>query len=173
MRKSIFSKEQVDFLVENYKGISTKELTGLVNGKFNTNFTPQQILGFKSRLKLKSGYDRSNWNPMHKSVGTETLIANGYIMVKVAEPNVWEYKHHRVWQQTNGSIPEGHFLIFLDNNQQNCKLENLALVDKSAHGYMFQNDYYTTDSDLTKVALGTSKLMAKIKDLESAKEAHT
>lgn len=173
MRKSIFSKEQVEFLTENYKGISTKELTGLVNGKFNTNFIPQQILGFKSRLKLKSGYDRSNWNPMHRPVGTETLIANGYVMVKVAEPNMWKHKHHVVWQQANGPIPEGHLLIFLDNNQQNCELENLALVDKSTHGYMFKNDYYTDDSELTKAALGTSKLMAKIKEIEEAKEAHT
>lgn len=151
----------------NYRGISTKELTGLVNGKFNTNFTPQQILGFKSRLKLKSGYDRSNWNPMHKSVGTETLIANGYIMVKVAEPNMWEYKHRLVWEKSNGPIPNNHFLIFLDNNKQNCELQNLAIVDANIHGLMFKNGYYTTDGELTKAGISISKILSKIKTLEN------
>lgn len=166
MTKSIYSKEQVEFLTENYKGVSSKELADLVNEKFNTNFTPQQILGFKSRRKLKSGYDRSNWNPMHKPIGTETLIANGYYMVKVAEPNMWEFKHRLVWQKENGPIPEGYFLIFLDNDQLNCELENLALVDKSTHGYMFQNEYYTTDKELTQAAIGCSRLLAKIKEVE-------
>lgn len=170
MRKSIYSTEQVEFMIENYRGVSTKCLTGLVNRKFNTKFTPQQILCFKSRRKLKSGYDRSNWNPMHKAVGAETLIANGYFKVKVAEPNVWEYKHRLAWQKENGPIPEGHFIIFLDNNTQNCELDNLALVDENTHGYMFQNDYYTDDRELTKTALSASKLMSKIKELESGKE---
>lgn len=169
MTKSIYSKEQVEFLTENYKGVSSKELAELVNKKFNTNFTPQQILGFKSRRKLKSGYDRSNWDPTHKPVGTETLIANGYIKVKVSEPNVWEYKHKLVWQQANGTIPEGHYLIFLDNNQRNCELDNLALVSTNAHGYMFKNEFYTTDKELTQAAIIFSKLMAKIKEVEQVK----
>lgn len=166
MRKRVYTEEHINFLLENYKGISTKELTKLFNLEFNLNFTERQVLNFKSKRKLKSGYDRSNWDPRHKPVGTETLIANGYIMVKTAEPNQWEYKHKLVWEKSNGPVPDNHFLIFLDNNQQNCALENLAVVDAGTHGHMFKNGYYTTDGELTKSAIAVSKLLSKIKEVE-------
>ncbi|WP_373711783.1 HNH endonuclease signature motif containing protein [Jeotgalibaca porci] len=166
MRKSIYSTEQVDFLLEKYRGISTNTLTELFNTEFNLNFNTQQISNFKSGRKLKSGYNRSNWNPMHRPVGAETLIANGYTKVKVAEPNHWVYKHRLMWERVNGPIQDNYLLVFLDNNKQNCNLENLALVDASTHGYMFKNDDYTTDGELTKSAIGISKLMSTIKTME-------
>ena len=166
MRKSIYSTEQAEFLLENYRGISTKELTELFNIKLNVNYTVQQISNFKRNRGLKSGYGRSNWNPRHVPIGTETLIANGYIKVKLAEPNHWVYKHRLMWERANGPIQDNHLLVFLDNNKQNCNLENLALVDASTHGYMFKNDDYTTDGELTKSAIGISKLMSTIKTME-------
>ena len=167
MRKSIFSVEQTDFLLKNYEGISTEKLTELFNDTFKVAFTVQQIANFKSRRKLKSGYSRSNWIPSHKPIGTETLVADGYIKVKIAEPDQWEHKHRLVWEQTNGQIPENHSVIFLDGNQQNCVLENLALVDANTHGYMFKNGYYTTDRGLTESGIAVSKLERKIRELEA------
>lgn len=167
MRKSIYTDKQVEFLIANYKGISTKKLTELVNIEFNSNFTERQILNFKNRRKLKSGFNRNNWSPSHKPVGSETTIADGYIKVKIAEPNQWEHKHRLVWERANGQIPEKHSVIFLDGNQKNCVLENLALVDANTHGYMFKSGYYTTNRELTESGIAVSKLERKIRELEA------
>lgn len=51
----IFTKEQVEFIKNNVKGRKSKELTELVNAKFDTKFTQQQIKNFKSRHRISSG----------------------------------------------------------------------------------------------------------------------
>ena len=51
----LLNEKQEKFLLENYKGIGNKELTELINEKFNTNFSTQQIKGYKRNHHLDSG----------------------------------------------------------------------------------------------------------------------
>lgn len=46
-------------------------------------------------------------------VGDETLTDDGYIRVKVAEPNRWELKHRLVWEKYRGEIPENGVIRFI------------------------------------------------------------
>ena len=50
-----FTDEQIKWVKENYKGIQNKELTEMLNKKFNTNFTEQQIESLKGKFGLNSG----------------------------------------------------------------------------------------------------------------------
>lgn len=38
-------------------------------------------------------------------VGDEVINDFGYVKVKVAEPNVWKFKHRIVWELAHGEIP--------------------------------------------------------------------
>lgn len=49
------TEELHNFIVDNAKGIGNKELTELINKKFNRNFKVQQIKGYKHRYKISSG----------------------------------------------------------------------------------------------------------------------
>lgn len=51
----IFTKEQIEFIKNNAKGRTSGVLTELVNAKFNTKFTQNQIKNVKSRNKITSG----------------------------------------------------------------------------------------------------------------------
>jgi len=64
-------------------------------------------------------------------VGTEKIRSNKYIYVKVAEPDVWRAKHHLIWEEAHGPIPEGDRIYFIDGNIRNCDLSNLALKNFS------------------------------------------
>lgn len=57
MTKSKVNPEMHQFIMENYKGILTSELTNRINSKFGTNFTEKYIKSYKSRYKLRSGVD--------------------------------------------------------------------------------------------------------------------
>ena len=66
----------------------------------------------------------------HKPVGYERITRDGYVEVKVAEPNKFVLKHRLIWEQVNGLIPEGYNVQFRDGNRQNFSLENLYLINR-------------------------------------------
>ena len=51
----LLNEEQHQFLLDNYKGIGNKELTTLINNKFNTTFKISQIKHYKHNRHLDSG----------------------------------------------------------------------------------------------------------------------
>lgn len=54
-RKKLLNNEQVEYLKKIYQGISNRECTRLMNEKFNTSFSCQQIKAQKRNLHLISG----------------------------------------------------------------------------------------------------------------------
>ena len=61
-----------------------------------------------------------NWRP----VGSERHSSGG-VMVKVAEPDQWRFKHQLVWEKANGPLPRGFRIYFIDGDRFNCALDNL------------------------------------------------
>lgn len=55
-----------------------------------------------------------------------------YVKIKVAQPNVWMFKHHYVWWQNTGHKPEQkkETVIFLDGNIRNFDFNNLFLMPR-------------------------------------------
>jgi len=111
---SLLTKEQFDFVSENYKTLSIKDLTINLNEKFNTSFTGEQIKTFTTNHGIKSGrtgcfkkgcvtwnkgvtgYMGANKTSFKKGqvpknitpIGTERICSkDGYILIKVNEPN--------------------------------------------------------------------------------------
>lgn len=66
----------------------------------------------------------------HKEIGSERITKDGYIQIKVAEPNKWRMKHRVIWEQHNGVIPPGCNIQFRNHNSQDCRIENLYLITR-------------------------------------------
>ncbi len=43
----------------------------------------------------------------------------------------WKLKHRYLWEQNRGTIPPGHCICFLDGNQKNLSLDNMACVPRA------------------------------------------
>lgn len=67
----------------------------------------------------------------HREVGSERVNVDGYIEIKVAEPNKWKLKHRVIWESHNGKIPHGHNIQFKNHNTQDCRIENLYMISKA------------------------------------------
>lgn len=76
--------------------------------------------------QFKPGQKSHNYKP----IGTERLQADGYIYLKIADPNRWKLKHHLIYEQQRGKIPPGFIIRFKDGNKQNFDIDNLILVSK-------------------------------------------
>lgn len=192
---NLLTPEQENFVRQEAFGKTSEELTNLLNQKFSTSFTEKQIKQWKKNHKVSSGFSgrfvkgHSSWNKGKKmpektkqkiktmfkkgnrphntlEIGDEVINDFGYIKVKVAEPNVWKFKHRLVWEQAHGEIPQGSVVCFKDGNKTNCNLDNLILLTKGERAVI--NKYfgnYKGELTLTGIALG------KLKSIVSKKQS--
>ena len=98
---------------------------------------PPEVYARVSRTMFKKGQACFN----HREVGSERVNVDGYIEIKVAEPNKWRLKHRVIWEQVNGQIPKGHNIQFKNHNPLDCSIENLYLISQ-AEQMRTQNSFY-------------------------------
>lgn len=108
------------------------------------------------------------WN--HVNVGDEAWTSDGYLKVKIAEPNRWKQKHVLVWEQQNGKVPAGFMITFKDKNHANCSIENLTLITKSENAIMNNQGLRSEDPELTETGILLARLKSKVSKKEKQKE---
>jgi hypothetical protein len=83
--------------------------------------------GHKPLNAFKKGYIPVNT----KEIGSESIKRrNNNILVKT-ESGKWEHKHKLIWEQINGKVPKGMYIIFADKDNRNFSIENIICVDKA------------------------------------------
>lgn len=97
--KKIFSKQHEKWIRENALGIRNEKLTEMFNNEFSMNVSVGQIKKFKNSHHISSGLKSCNL-----PIGSEREN-KGYILIKVAEPNVWIEKHRYIYESMYGNIP--------------------------------------------------------------------
>ena len=145
-----FSSEIIAFMKNNVSKVSNVELTEMVNIRFGTSFTVQQIRSA-----------RVNHIPMQKKrfpLWSEKVDNQGYINIKISDSystysGNWKRKHLWIWEQANGPVPKKHVVIFLDGDKLNCVLENLALVAKEENAQLNQLNLRSQNPEMTKTGI--------------------
>ncbi len=190
-----YTDEMKQFILDNYKGRYNQELADLFNQKFNTNITSRTIKSYKANNKLNSGltgkfrkgqtphnkgkkmpkevyekvkhtmFAKGNVPPNHRPVGSERISKDGYIEVKVAEPNKWRLKQRVVYEEAKGKIPEGCTIIFLDGNKRNFDIDNLRCITRSELLYLNCNGL-NNSNEITETGI----LMARLDSAKNKKK---
>ena len=75
-------------------------------------------------------FRKGNVPANHRPVGSERVNVDGYVEIKMAEPNKWRQKHRVVWEQEYGPIPKGSNIQFRNGNRQDIRIENLYLISR-------------------------------------------
>ena len=186
-QKPLLTPKQHAFFMEHQKGRTRQELADMMNARFGLNLTTRQIHNYRNNNHLPSSgltgrfqkgyipwnkglhyqaggrcaetqFKKGNVPHNHKSVGTERVTKEGYVEVKVAEPNKWRGKHVVVWESLHGPRPRGYKIIFADGNRRNFDPENLLLVSSAELVRMNQNGWVFDDAELTKTGAAIAKL---------------
>lgn len=182
------------FLVEHNKGKTAAEMTELLNAKFRTNYTVEQVKSMRSRMHLDSGLTgrfekghvshnkgKKGWYPKgsektrfrkgHKPVnwmpvGSEVMASIGCIKVKVAEPNKWKLKHVLEWEKHYGKIPRNHCIMFKDGDRTNCHISNLVMITRAENAIMNHQSLRSDNPDVTMTGLQLARLQQKISEIK-------
>ena len=160
--RSKFPDGMEDFIRSIAPGRSSSEIADLVNARYGPGtISAGQVYIYKKNHGIQSGIDtrfKKGQVPHNKGthpptcgrmaetqfkkgnlphntlpIGTELVRDDGYLWVKLADPNVWKQKHRLIWGEHNGPIPEGGLVVFRDGDRMNTDISNLALIDKSVN----------------------------------------
>lgn len=154
-----YTKEQIDYIREIAYKRTRKEITDMFNTKFNENRTVRSIGSQLSRRKIRTcmqGHEtqfkkgNKSWNKGKRvcfpgsekgwfekghtntrfPIGAER-VSEGFVEIKTEQPEKWEKKHLVIWKEYNGYIPEGHVVLFKNNDKLDCRIENLFMVKRT------------------------------------------
>ena len=106
-------------------------------------------------------FKKGRENAKRSFIGYERIDKDGYIEVKTEKG--FKKKQRHIWEQAFGEIPANHNVIFLDGDNRNFSLNNLAIISKADNARRNAIKY----SPEYKEVLGLLKqLKNKIKDAE-------
>jgi hypothetical protein len=131
--KELGLKRSAEFLASEHSGRLQRDnnpgvATRFQKGHGSWNKGKSFIAGGRS---METQFTRGHLPHNHVPVGTEVMATDGYLKVKVAEPNAWEWTHRRSWEAAHGPIPKGFLLVFKDGDHTNCNIGNLELITRS------------------------------------------
>lgn len=126
-------------------------------------FTPEQ------RAAMQRGQFKKGNMPHNASqpIGSERVDSkDGYVYVKVAERKVdprsahdnWKPKHHVVWEQVHGAIPEGCNIVFADRDKRNFDPGNLVAVPRSLWSIISREGWAYNDAESLQACINLAKL---------------
>jgi hypothetical protein len=185
----VFTPGHLEFLRNHVVGRTKRDLTDLFNRHFQLKMSERQIVSCCKNNKLppsgldgrfKPGREPFNkgktgvggWEPTqfkkghkphnYKPVGTERINGDGYVDVKIADPNKWKGKHILEWEKENGPVPNGQVVIFGDGNRRNFDPNNLLLVTRKQLARLNQNHLISDNAEVTKTGLIIADIYSKI-----------
>lgn len=181
----VYTDEMKQFIRENVKGITTFQLTDLLNNTFGTNFKRNRIKFLIYDMGLTNGVDTKitrksrETMPQSKNLGVSNKLPigsenekNGYIIVKADNKGTWKYKHVCIYEKHHNVVVNGKTekIIFLDGNKRNFDIDNLMMISNKENFHMNKNELRFSDKELTKTGLSLAKLNIKIAEMEKRKK---
>lgn len=182
-----FTKQEDNWLVKNINNFTSyKELTITFNKIFNIRGECALSDRCSKQLKLKK-YNAGKYGTREKEelpIGTERAINDGAIYVKVLNTGgnkkisgyqypYWMPKQRKIYEDVYGKIADGQFVIFLDGDKDNYKIDNLYCIDRYVSVLMASNQWYTSVAENTLTAIKYCELIYYLKHNKLNREGIT
>lgn len=107
-------------------------------------------------------------NILHKIFNTDFDAGmneiNAEILTSISKGRKFIKMSHITNEEANGPTPEGYNIMFLDSDQQNLSLENLALVSDYELLVLNRKKLISSDPELTETGINISRIFGKIND---------
>ena len=171
--KKYFTKEQEDWLVENFNRFSCyREMADCFNKVFRETRSFESIREkCNKRLHLKGKPSVTRYGSKRKEqlpIGTiRKSKTSTFIKVKEVPEHsgisrymrpYWIPLQEKVYSDSFGPLPEGKIICFLDNDSNNFNIENLCMIDRKISAIMSRNRWWSKNPEFTKTAIMWCKL---------------
>lgn len=165
-----YTKENKDWLRDNIKGTSYKELTKQFNDKFESDVSIYSIRVICSKNKLRNGNNtrfKKDDKPFNfMNVGTVTK-EDGYYKFKKNDKE-WVYMHRFIYEFFKGKVPDGYEVVFIDGDRSNLSIDNLVALHVGTERNQFvQHKYKMKDYDHNVSLLNLLRLEKALEEVEN------
>lgn len=142
---------------------------GIKSGTTGGRFQPGHVSHNKGKKMSKEVYERikptmfkpGNKPVNYKPVGSERVSVDGYVEIKIAEPNKWALKHRIVYEEYHHEkLKPGDVVIMLDGNKTNLDPDNLRKLTRAELIRYNQDRLHGDNPEINKVAVTIAKLEA-------------
>lgn len=146
---------------------SLDDLLKVAKSKYQYNITKKQLRLYLSKRKLRyKGYNANKVRNMGSDypIGYEYTKDDGMVLVKIAKDR-YEYKQRLIYSKYhNVELTEDDYIIFLDQDRTNFKIENLKRVNRRESSIVANQKLFFNEPKLTETGIEVAKLMIKAKD---------
>lgn len=148
-----YTKEQDDFLRENYPHLGAKETQKRFLEVFGINRGIQglrtrcTVLGLHETPERKTHWRAENGRRRALPVGSTHISEGGVKFVKTK--NGWKRESKAVY----GDIPKDHYVVHLDGDKDNNEKQNLAAVSRQTSAKMTAYRFWNDNPVITKTAI--------------------
>ena len=154
-----YTEEQMAWITQNYPLMGRVKTTEEFNKIFSENRSVGSIRGCAEKLKLKltnetrCRLNADNFGKIYCSIGTIRISKKTGGEPYIKTENGWEMLKQQVID-----CPKGMAIVHLDGNLENCKKDNLMVVEKAILGKMIANDFWSENPQITKTGIIWSQL---------------
>lgn len=170
----LFTKEEEQFIINNYKGKLATELTKMLNDTFNKNYTCNQIRRYKIKNKLASGvctrFYKGQIPHNLKQEKDEFIDERGYHRIKIN--GKWEMEARYLYEKEHGKIPSDWTVVFLDGNKNNLEITNLMAIHRRDKLVCKNKKMFSQNPEATKVGILTAQLSNKLYDIRKEEKKY-
>jgi hypothetical protein len=199
-QSKLWPPEVQEYISDNAEGTSYRDMLKGIEETFGITYTVQQLKSYYGNHHINSGmtgqfvkgrtphnkgrkispelYEKIKPTMFKKGivphntvpVGTRVTDTEGYLKIKTAEPDVWQYVHRLEWMRHNGDIPEGCVVNFLDGDKTNTDIGNLVLLTRAEHLELSRMGLRTGYPEATKAAIAAVRLRIKCRMLKKERD---
>lgn len=117
----------------------------------------------ETRDKLKDTWFQKGCDFFSRPLGDERVDRDGYIRVKIKQPNVWVLKNRYLYEQAhNVKLKDDEVVLFADQDKTNFNIDNLIKVNRKDLLCLCKNDLIFENAELTKTGVNIARLNTKI-----------
>ena len=160
-----YSNEEYQFLLENAKYHTIKELTKMMQGLFDKAIPNKKLAQYCIKMGIKYKYESPKKSHSNKPtpIGTIVTKTDGEMLKVKTDEHKWEYLQRKVYEKEHDTkLKDDEYVIFLDQNKRNLDINNLKLVTRLESAMLSKK--VSKLPDVTKLAILIVKLKNKLKN---------
>lgn len=133
-------------------------------GKKQTDYMTTEAIEISKKTRFKKNSLPYNTKASGVIVKRKDNSGKYYSYIKIKH-SYWRLLHHVIWEESNGEIPKGYIVIFIDGDRSNLVIENLKLITKIEH--MYNNSLYNYPKEIIPSLVLNKQLENKLKTLQN------